>query len=169
MALIVACAGELPPELQHGKSGGGDTGGAPANTGGMDASTGGMNGGTGGMAMGTGGGSGLQNCDMAASIIKSQCNICHSKASSASFANLDLESSGVGSRLVGKDADTSSAGMCSGKGKLIVANSNPATGILIDKINNRQTCGSQMPPAKLSADQISCLTQWATYLAAGNN
>jgi len=165
MALIVACAGELPPELKN--NGGGDTGGAPANTGGMDANTGGMNGGTGGMASGTGGGGSVQNCAMATQILKDNCGACHTTATKG-LGNLDLLSDGVASRLVGKPAD--SGEMCGGKGNLINANTNPATGLFVDKISNmKPACGSVMPLGqKMSQANIDCLTQWATYLAAGN-
>lgn len=167
MALIVACAGELPPELQHGKSGGGDTGGAPANTGGMDTSTGGMSGGgTGGMASGTGGTT-VQNCSMAMQILTSNCSACHTSAIPM-LGNLDLLSSGVASRLVDKPAATTD--MCSGKGVLIQSNTNPAKGIFVDKITDAAgKCGSVMPQGgKLPQSQVDCLVQWATYLAAGN-
>jgi hypothetical protein len=140
------------------------------NTGGGMGNTGGMNG-TGGMSMGTGGGSQPQNCDNAKTILNNNCVACH--GSTPIFAHLDLVSAGVGSRLVGKDTSSGSdtGEMCMGKGKLIDAGSNPATGVLVDKItHSKPGCGSVMPMSGLlSTSDQQCLIQWATWLAAGNN
>jgi len=126
------------------------------------------------MSMGTGGGGDLQNCDRAMTILASNCNSCHSKASASAFGDLDLESAGVASRLVDKPASTNTGAnaKCGGKGNLINKGTNPATGIFIDKINFKAgECGDGMPylGSKLPTADLQCLTQWATWLAAGNN
>ena len=50
------------------------------------------------------------------------------------------------------------------------AGSNPATGLLIDKVTmTHPPCGDQMPedaPFPLSTTQKSCIIQWATTLTS---
>jgi len=100
-----------------------------------------------------------------ASTVLGMCTICHSAASKANFADLDLMSDGVAMRLVGVAATTGSTGMCSGKGNLLDKTTLPATGILIDKIKGTQTCGVRMPQGgMLSAADTACLQAWANGL-----
>jgi len=111
---------------------------------------------------GTGGSSGTNNCQVP---ILASCGLCHVPNGSA---GLDLQSANPGTRLVGvpSSTNTSLGAMCAGK-TLLVAGSNPAMGLFIDKITNAQDCGSAMPigPA-LSADELTCLTTWATSLTS---
>jgi hypothetical protein len=100
-----------------------------------------------------------------ATTVLGMCTICHSAASAASFANLDLMSDGVAMRLVGVAAATGNNGMCGGKGNLLDKTTLPATGILIDKIKGTQTCGVRMPQGgMLSAADTACLQAWANGL-----
>jgi len=59
-----------------------------------------------------------------------------------------------------------SGGMCTGM-TLLVANSNPAKGVFVDKITmSTPPCGSSMPLGSLpSAADQACLTSWATIVA----
>jgi hypothetical protein len=105
---------------------------------------------------------------------------CHDTADATLYAaGLDLTlNDTIGSRLVGvasPGTSPSSAVACAGKIYLDPM-SNPATGLLIDKItlpnNSPNLCGSAMPfpgVSRLSAAQQTCVEQWAEGLivAAG--
>jgi hypothetical protein len=92
---------------------------------------------------------------------------CHNPAGQATFADLDLMSDGVATRLVDVPATTGGTGMCSGKGNLLDKTTLPATGILIDKIKGTQTCGGRMPlGGSLSSAETDCLQAWANGLVA---
>ncbi|HVY39117.1 MAG TPA: hypothetical protein VHM31_14325 [Polyangia bacterium] len=157
---LTGCPGSLDPDLM----------GQPPSTG-----SGGTTG-TGG-SMGTGGGSGT-NCtgdNDGATIVTNQCTACHSAtAASVLGGGLDLTiDANIKSRLVGVKSPNSPTGMsmCNGNGTpYLNANSSPATGLLIDKIQkSTPPCGSQMPyllPALPSVQQ-QCLIQWATTLTTG--
>jgi hypothetical protein len=127
--------------------------------------------GTGGAAGSSGaGGSVPTSCSNAASVLQLNCFQCHSYPPQIVYANLDLQSSGVAARLVGVKAYTGASGACAGSGDLLASGTLPATGILIDKINFTQTCGSGMPYGALtpmSASDIACLQAWANGLVAG--
>ena len=113
------------------------------------------------------GGSGGSNGGCEVALLASQCAPCHGAASPAS--GLDLQSSGFASRLVGQmSQSTALGGACPNK-TLLDQGSNPATGFFIDKItNDTPSCGVVMPfLAKMSAANITCLTDWATRLTTG--
>jgi hypothetical protein len=164
------CPGTLDPavlKMATGEGGSPGTGGSPGAGGGI---------GTGG-STGTGGGTGTggSNCtgsNDGATIIVSTCAVsgCHD-SSGASFSgglNLTVDST-IGSRLVGAMAGTAAEGsLCTGQGPYLAARSNPATGLLIDKLGTASTCGSQMPflGTPLSTQQQTCLIQWATTLTS---
>jgi hypothetical protein len=62
------------------------------------------------------------------------------------------------------------AALCTDAGKpYLVAGSNPATGLLIDKTNSAAvSCGSSMALlGQLTATQLTCLTAWATAVTTG--
>jgi len=127
-------------------------------------------------------------CDVTAIFTQSQGAVlgcattgCHTTADApASAAGLDLTlNATIGSRLVGVaspgDTAAAAAPACAGK-TYLDPTSNPATGLLIDKITlpngNAGLCGSGMPyPGlnRLTATQITCVEQWAEGLimAAG--
>lgn len=133
---------------------------------------------------GSGGGGGTGGCDVTAIFTSTSRSAptgcatsgCHDSASAAlSGAGLDLTlNDTIGSRLVGvaspgdttADADSS----CSGKVYLDPI-SNPATGLLIDKITlpmgSANLCGEPMPypgVTRLSAAAQTCVEQWAAGL-----
>jgi hypothetical protein len=101
---------------------------------------------------------------------------CHDTADAPlAAAGLDLTlNATIGSRLVGVaspgDTNASGAQACAGKIYLDPM-SNPATGLLIDKItlpdNSAGLCGLAMPypgTSRLSAAQQTCVEQWAEGL-----
>jgi hypothetical protein len=117
----------------------------------------------------TGGKSGGGGCDNAPTIITNQCSTCHA-SESPSFGNLDLLAPGVATRLVGHAAQGPAPTGCMGQGNLLETGTVPAKGILIQKINKTQTCGTEMPPGgNLSPSDIACLQAWADGLVAGSN
>jgi hypothetical protein len=119
---------------------------------------------------GTGGTSG--NCAAeGASVIMSTCAMpgCHDPTSASFSGGLDLTvDSTIGSRLVGVMPGTAAQSACTGDGPYLVAGSNPATGLLIDKLQTAPPCGSRMPLGELALtdQEQSCLTQWATTLTS---
>jgi hypothetical protein len=145
---LSACPGSLGSDFVLTGAGGGN--GAGGSPGGADA------------------GPVLTSCANSMTVLMSNCTVCHNNPPSELFANLDLLSDNVGQRLVGVPG--SSAGMCSaaGNGNLLNRTVLPATGILIDKINGRQSCGMSMPygsPMMAPAD-IACLQAWANGLVS---
>src|SRR5262245_46479670 len=138
LAGLAACAGEIDPSLIPGALGqAGSGGGAPP-------------------------------CDAPQMVLAPRCALagCHA-AGTMSGAGLDLGSAGVVSRLVGQGPSTNTAAgaLCASAGKpYLVAGSNPATGLLMDKMDAAKvTCGSTMSLlGALTSSQISCLSAWAT-------
>jgi hypothetical protein len=171
---LSGCPGTLDPTLFTGTGGSNATGGS----GGSGSGTGGGNP-TGG-STGTGG-TASANCtggNDGATIVTMNCATayCHIPGASndATAGGLDLTvDANIGSRLVGvTSVGTSSNGsMCVGNSTpYLDAHSNPATGLLIDKVTMaRPPCGAQMPflaPMPLNATQQMCLKQWATTLTS---
>lgn len=145
VAGLVACAGEIDPSLIP-----------TANN-----------------PQGQGGSGGATPCDAPKMVFAASCAIagCHA-ANSAGGAGLDLASAGVVGRLVGQGPSTNVAAgaVCDSVGKpYLVAGSNPATGLLIDKIDaTKVTCGSAMSLlGQLTPTQITCLSAWATGVTTG--
>jgi len=166
--MLSGCPGTLDPSMFKNNGTGGNTGGSGSGTGGS-GQTGGTPG-TGGTSVScTGGNDGptlvAMNCATPG---------CHDSTSSAFSGSLDLTvNSTIGSRLVGvmaAQATASNQAVCTNVGEpYLVAGSNPATGLLIDKVTTHPPCGAQMPfasPFPLSATQQSCLIQWATTLTS---
>ena len=114
--------------------------------------------------VGAGGSTGNANCQV--ELLASKCAIpgCHS--GSTPTAGLDLGAADLAARLVDHDTgDSASGSMCSGM-KLLNGGSNPATGVLIDKIT-APTCGVMMPiGTPLTTAQTTCLKDWATTLTS---
>jgi hypothetical protein len=112
----------------------------------------------------TGGNSGDQ-------IISSTCAIsgCHDATSAnllGAGLNLTIDS-GIGSRLVGVKSAGKGSSMCGGNSTpYLNASSNPATGLLVDKIHANPPCGVQMPQVgtPLTTNQQACIVEWATTL-----
>jgi hypothetical protein len=139
LSLALGCAGSLEPGVGVG---------------------GGVGGGSG---SGSGGAPGSNGCETA--VFTSKCISCHSTAGPA--GGLDLQAANVASRMVGKPTSSGLGAACSGKGMLLNAGSNPATGIFIDKITKMDgdplLCGSAMPLGNtLTPTELTCLMTFAT-------
>jgi len=147
LAGLAGCAGELDPSLLPGA--GGSSGQA-----------------------GSGGG-GATVCNAPQMVFAASCAVpgCHS-ANTPGAAGLDLASAGVVGRLLGQGPSTNNAAgaLCESVGKpYLMAGSNPATGLLIDKMDaNKVTCGNTMSVlGQLNAAQLTCLSAWATAVTTG--
>jgi len=143
LAGLAACAGEIDPSLIPGSLGQGGSGG------------------------------GTTPCDAPKMVFAASCAIagCHATNSSGG-AGLDLGSAGVAARLLGQGPSTNAAAgaLCSDAGKpYLAAGSNPATGLLMDKIDAAKVmCGSSMALlGQLTATQLTCLSAWATGVTTG--
>src|SRR5262245_22575731 len=120
------------------------------------------------------GGTGV--CDAPATLFKSTDTLqgcgndvsCH--GATVHVAGLDLVSPGVISRLVGKMPDPAMSLSCtSSTMPYLVPNSDPAMGLMLDKLNNPASCGSPMPfpSGGLASDKRTCLMEWATAVTTG--
>ena len=150
LSALVGCVGEIDPSLIPGR------GGSPLGQAGS--------GGDGGIAT---------VCDAPQIVFAARCAIpgCHA-ASSAGGAGLDLVSAGVVARLLGQGPSTNVAAgaVCASVGKpYLVVGSNPAAGLLVDKMDSATvTCGSAMSTfGQLNPSQIACLSAWATAVTTG--
>jgi hypothetical protein len=150
VALLAGCAGELDPSLLPGAGGSGNSQGR-----------------------GGGGGSSAAACDAPQMVFAASCAIagCHA-VNTAAGAGLDLASAGVAARLLGQGPSTNTAAgaACASAGKpYLVAGSNPATGLLMDKMDAAKVaCGTVMSAlGQLSPAQLTCLSAWATAVTTG--
>ena len=149
----LGCPGSLDPSLiEMGTSG---TGGAGAATG------------------GTGGTSGGGCADGGAQIVAASCATIGCHDSNTIEAGLDLTPNAtISSRLVGVvSTGNGPDSVCGGK-TYLVASSNPASGLLIDKIKGTQSCGAGMPfpgATLLPTGQQACIEQWAEGLISGGS
>ena len=145
------CAGEIDPSLIPGAGGSGSPLGQA----------------------GSGGGGGASVCDAPKMVFSASCSPvgCHS-ANSSGGAGLDLASAGVVARLLGQgpSTNTAAAAACESAGKpYLMAGSNPATGLLMDKVDPAKvTCGTSMALlGQLDAAEVACLSAWATAVTTG--
>jgi hypothetical protein len=105
---------------------------------------------------------GLKNCTLGG---------CHD--SSGSSAGLNLTADGLPGRLLGQ-SPRANAGLvtssCAGMGKVYLnPGSNPATGLLIDKLTpSFGGCGMRMPSggSPLTDSQMDCVRSWALTLTS---
>jgi hypothetical protein len=170
VSMLSGCPGTLDPDVAKmatGTGSGGATGSGGSGNGGSNP--------TGG-ATGTGG-TMASNCtgnNDGATIVMSICAqaYCHTTASANDCGGLYLTvDSGISGRLIGvmsMGSLNTNGSACAGQTTepYLVANSNPATGLLIDKLKANRPCGSQMPldSLALTTTQTACLTTWATTL-----
>jgi len=101
---------------------------------------------------GAGGGADACSLDVEADIFQEKCNTstCHNASDEA--ANLDLESPGIASRVVGVD------GECTG---VLADPDNPEESLLYTKLDSSPGCGLQMPlGGELSDEEKSCILEW---------
>lgn len=149
----IGCAGDLDPAQFPSSGSGGGSGGSVSN-------------GSGGS--GAGGGS-SQVCDAPTIVFAAKCSQPGCHASSASAAGLDLESPGFAARLLNKTPDPSMSVSCGTSTEpFLRPQSNPATGLLLDKLNASPPCGIRMPEiGTLTQSDITCLNAWATAVTTG--
>jgi hypothetical protein len=124
----------------------------------------------------TGGGAGGTICDAPRLVFQSAdlqrgCGSdagCHGATLRAS--GLDLASAGVIARLLDKTPDPATSVSCAASTMpYLISSSNPAQGLLIDKLSATPSCGTPQPfpLGNLPADQKACLLQWATAVTTG--
>jgi hypothetical protein len=94
---------------------------------------------------------------------------CHYMTNPSS--GLDLYSDGVIQRLLGRTPDPVASMACGQHtAPFLVSGSNPATGLLLDKLRNPSPCGFPMPYPGielLPAADIACIQEWATAVTTG--
>jgi hypothetical protein len=128
----------------------------------------------GGGSTGTGGGGGGTPCDAPTVVLKMKCGqvICHDPSNLSSNAGLDFtKTSGYVAQLLGKSSQGINGSMCgSSSMPYLVEGSNPASGLLIDKlVNSPPSCGVQMPygMTALSGSNLACVQSWALGITTG--
>lgn len=152
----MGCPGTLDPSLFDGGTSAGAAGAI----------------GAGGSGAGGSGGTGSCNQDMAVNV-NCASSLCHD--STTKEAGLDLTpGAGITARLVGVKSTGSGDSQCGGNTEAYLnANTNPATGLLIDKMTLRNPpCGNLMPFGNanlLPAATLSCLEQWAEAVVMGTS
>jgi hypothetical protein len=97
---------------------------------------------------------------------------CHNAGTTLTGAGLDLSPTGLVGRLLNKgpSTNTNAGASCMSAGKPYLApNSNPATGLLLDKMDQSTvTCGTIMPQVgSVTSAQVECLKNWATAVTTG--
>jgi hypothetical protein len=163
---LTGCPGTLDPELAKMAAGGGGTGGSNA-TGGTGGST------------GTGGTNNCTGSLDGPTLVTANCAtmFCHipGATNDGTCGGLDLTvDANIGARLVGMLPTGNDGSVCGGTTKpYLQANSNPATGLMIDKMtmsSGAALCpgGSSMPYGipLLPTAQRNCIIQWATTLTS---
>ena len=142
--VVAACAGNLDPALFASGSDG--SGGSP--------DSGGAN----------------PVCDAPTIVLTPKCGEigCHD-SNGAPASGLDLKSAGVVARLLDKTPDPASSLSCmSNTTPYLRSQSNPATGLLLDKLDPSPPCGTPMPQiGTLLPTETSCLQAWATAVTTG--
>jgi hypothetical protein len=84
----------------------------------------------------------------------------------AGAAQIDLLSSGVEMRLVGKPSSESTTAQC--KGRTLVA-TDGTDSLLLEKLNETPPCGLQMPlGSSLTDTETKCISDWVDLLASDN-
>ncbi|HET6150002.1 MAG TPA: hypothetical protein VFH68_20850 [Polyangia bacterium] len=114
-------------------------------------------------------------CDLAgveAMFTAKGCNVSGCHDSTGFAAGLNLTATGLPDRLLGQSPSATagvSKSMCAGMGKVYLnPNSNPATGLLIDKVTANPGCGVRMPLGgnPLTTSEMDCLRSWALTLTS---
>ncbi len=102
-------------------------------------------------------------------IFAANCTSCHT---GAAYAGLDLTPASLPG-LVDKappGGGSAVASMCAGMGKVYLkSHTNPAQGLLLDKLTSNPGCGMRMPylaTAPLSQSDINCVNSWALTLTS---
>jgi len=123
-----------------------------------------LNSGTGG-----GGGTGGMVCDGVLTM-KNQCAQAGCHGVNAPSSGLDLFSPGVVSRLLDKKPDAVASQSCpTSTMAYLISGSNPAMGLMLDKLKAMPSCGLPMPYplGGLGATDAQCLQEWSTAVTTG--
>jgi hypothetical protein len=146
----VGCAGNIDPSLlPSGQAGAGGPG-------------------TGG-STGTGG----APCDAVSMLLAnpSKCGTASGCHGATSTQGIDFTAPGLVGRLVGKMPAGASPLCSTSTMPYLVASSNPATGLLFDKLKATPSCGLTMPfggiGGAITPDEMTCLNDWATAATTG--
>ncbi|HEY7372209.1 MAG TPA: hypothetical protein VIF57_08635 [Polyangia bacterium] len=126
---------------------------------------------------GSGGGGGTSGvCDAPTMVLASpdMAKGCGSEAAchgaNAMESGLDLVSPGVIGRLLDKTPTAASSVSCGASTMpYLISGTDPAMGLMIDKLNSAPSCGSPMPfpVGNLPATQRTCLLEWARAVTTG--
>jgi hypothetical protein len=101
-------------------------------------------------------------------VIGPNCGIPGCHGSTAPSSGLDLTATGLPARLLDK-APTSASQLCAGNTTpYLQSNTNPAMGLLLQKMSNTPPCGDHMPAGvTLAASDMMCIMDWATGVTTG--
>jgi hypothetical protein len=124
---------------------------------------------------GTGGaGTGGTTCDvpMIFKQTNANCTIAGCHSANAPAAGFDMTAPGWEKAMVGKmppgGGPMNATSMCAGMNRTyLVAGSQPATGLFLDKIRPNPPCGARMPNLpllELTTAEIACVQEWANAL-----
>ena len=115
-------------------------------------------------------------CDLAGAeaVLTPKCALSGCHAATTKYAGLDLSASAdLGTRLLGVMSTGSNGSFCgTNTTPYLQAHTNPATGLLLQKVSASAPCGMIMPygatatSGRLSATAIACLTSWATTVTS---
>ncbi len=114
-------------------------------------------------------GSGGTVCNAPAMVLTPTCGLSGCHGGSSPQAGLDLASTGVVARLVDRTPSATLSLSCGASTKpYLVSHSNPASGLLLDKLDSPPPCGAQMPlGAALNASDRACVDAWALAVTTG--
>jgi hypothetical protein len=144
-AAWLGCAGDLDPAVRAAWVANNSDGGGGAGTGG-------------GMA-----------CNAPGSVISPKCTLgCHVMGA-ALGGGLDLSPAVIVANLLGRMSTGAADSMCGGNTTAyLVRDSNPATGLFLDKLTPTFPCGVRMPiGAALIPSEETCVRDWATAVTTG--
>jgi hypothetical protein len=146
------CAGDLNPSLFPAGSSGATSGGGATSG-----------------AAGSGGSS--TPCDAPTVTFPSACALVGCHDSTSMLSGLDLTAAGIVARVLGVKPGALSQSCGTSTKPYLVQGSNPATGLLIDKLVPASvTCGVLMPygnQSMIDPTDFSCITSWATAVTTG--
>jgi hypothetical protein len=109
-------------------------------------------------------------CDGEALLASAKCSMAGCHFMTVPAGDLDLFSPGVIQRLVGRMPTPTSTSCSTITTPYLTAGSNPATGLLLDKLQMTPMCGLAMPYPGLMllpANEIACLQEWSTAVTTG--
>jgi hypothetical protein len=114
-------------------------------------------------------GSGGMVCNAPAMVLTPKCGLPGCHGASAPQSGLDLASTGLVARLIDHTPSATLSLSCGASTKpYLVSQSNPASGLLLDKLDSPPPCGAQMPlGAMLDASDRACVDAWALAVTTG--